>query len=166
MYVSALVLKRFGEDGAVAVFERPQPATDGGGPPYDDGGTGAGGGSGEPPPLAPPSGGDGGVATGGARAPDLSGTLGATCAGAGLDVTLRIRIRRPAWAGAFTVRISVPSRDVSKTVRVRPHGRTSVSLRTLLPGACGAPRVVARLDAGDRVRESNERNNVVWARPA
>ena len=165
LYVSALVLSKFPEDGAVAVFERPKKDEGGGsGPPPDDGLGGSGGPTDAPPPAAPPASDDSGVATGRPRAPDAGGSLAVTCVAGAIRAVINLRLVRPRYASPFDVRVSAPALGIVRTVRVVPRGRTRIVVRVTLVGACTAPRIVARIDAGNRIREANEHNNTLVAR--
>jgi hypothetical protein len=95
--------------------------------------------------------------------PDLRGRLRATWDGAALHIGLRVQISRPRLVTPFDVEISGP--DFTRTVRVRPRGRSTVLVELTIPlSDPTSGRVVARIDPGDAVTEARERNNTVSAR--
>lgn len=114
------------------------------------------------PVLAPDSRGDDGAAVGQPRMPDLRGRLSATWNGA-LTVRVGVLITRPRLVKPFDVEIR--GLDFARTVRVRPRGRTSVLIQLTIPlQHMPSGKVVARIDPGDVVIETRERNNTPSAR--
>jgi hypothetical protein len=92
--------------------------------------------------------------------PDLSVvSLRAWWDGSRLHVLLRIRVVNPKLARPFDVELR--GADFSRTIRVRPRGRSHVNVDLWLPLGESAvnTRVVARLDPGKNVLEARERNN-------
>lgn len=115
------------------------------------------------PPLAPSSPGEDGPAVGRPRMPDLGGRLTASRDGGALEMRLRIRITRPRLVRAFDVQLRGPG--FTRTVRVRPHGRASVLVRLTMPlSRTATGKLTARIDTGNAVTETRERNNTVRAR--
>jgi hypothetical protein len=92
--------------------------------------------------------------------PDLRGQLSATWDGSALAVRLRVLINRPKLVKPFDVEIR--GRDFIRTLRLRPRGRNSVLIRLTIPLAqTPLGRIVTRVDAGDVVLETRERNNML-----
>lgn len=115
------------------------------------------------PLLAPSSPRDDGPAVGRPRMPDLHGVLTARWDGSALHVRLRVRISKPRLVKPFDVEFR--GQGFTRTVHVRPRGRTSVLVQLTIPlSHVPSGKVTARIDAGDVVLETRERNNTLRAR--
>jgi hypothetical protein len=114
------------------------------------------------PLLAPSSQEDDSPAVGRPRMPDLRGLVSATWDGTALRVRVQVLVTRPRLVQPFDVKIR--GQNFTRTVRVRPRGRTSVLVKLSIP-LSHAPtgRVTATIDSGDAVSEFRERNNAASA---
>ena len=76
---------------------------------------------------------------------------------------LRVGIIRPRLVKPFDVELR--GQGFTRTVRVHPRGRTSVLVQLTIPlSHTPSGKVTARIDAGDAVIETRERNNSVRSR--
>jgi len=115
------------------------------------------------PLLAPSSPSEDGPAVGRARMPDLRGHLTASWDGSALHVRLRVRISKPRLVKPFDVEFR--GQGFTRTVHIRPRGRTSVLVQLTIPlSHQPSGNVTARIDTGDAVLETRARNNTVRAR--